>query len=73
MAESKNAAEKSSSGSVTMKSLIRAFSFKTRIENEDGAADGTTSNTKPPSPDTQSKINSLHFRFSLTQLNNSTT
>ncbi|XP_047010166.2 exocyst complex component 3-like protein 4 isoform X3 [Ictalurus punctatus] len=53
MAESKNAAEKSSSGSVTMKSLIRAFSFKTRIENEDGAADGTTSNTKPPSPDTQ--------------------
>ncbi|KAK2852724.1 hypothetical protein Q7C36_007925 [Tachysurus vachellii] len=53
MAESENAAKKSPSASVTMKTLIRKFSINKKRENEVAAADGTASNTRPMSPDTQ--------------------
>lgn len=71
MAESKSPSEKSSGGSVRLKTLIRTFSMKKRKENEVDTKDDTASYTKPAFPDTQSKIDSLLFHFSFTLLYNS--
>lgn len=72
MAENKDNAENSSSGSVTLKTMIRKFSLRKKKEKEVATPDGPNSNTKPRSPDTQSKTHSPNSHFLLSLLKNST-
>ncbi|KAM9476882.1 exocyst complex component 3-like protein 4 isoform 2-T5 [Clarias gariepinus] len=53
MAENKDNAENSSSGSVTLKTMMRKLSLRKKKEKEVATPDGPNSNTKPRSPDTQ--------------------